>query len=363
MIYLDNSATTFLKPVSVFEAMNRYMQTSGGNPGRSGHFMSMRASDTIYKCREEIAKFLGINEPQQIVLVPSATFGLNMVIKSVLNYNSHAVITDMEHNSVLRPVHSICKYSVCTSPYDAKKKIKSNTKLIVVNHASNVNGEIADLEGYKKIAKEYGIYILLDASQSAGHIPVLADGLDFIVSSGHKGLFGPQGTGFLYVKKGLSVKPLVSGGTGYHSESFVQPEDIPEGLESGTLNGVGFAGLKEGISYVLSHDNSVEQNLNNALKQGLAVMPDVALYTPVHSMTAPVVAFNLRGRDCVRVAEILSEKYEICVRSGLHCAPLMHKKLSTIESGVIRVSMSSFNKLWEIEKFLNIIDNKVSFGV
>ncbi len=363
MIYLDNSATTLIKPPTVFDAMNKYMQVSGGNPGRSGHFMSMRASDTIYKCRVQIAEFLGVSEPEQVVLVPSATFGLNMVIKSILNYNSHAIITDMEHNSVLRPVHSICKYSICSSPKDAAQKVRANTKLLVVNHASNVNGEVADLEGYKRVAKEYGIYILLDASQSAGHIPISTDGIDFLVSSGHKGLFGPQGTGFLYIKKGLSVNPLVLGGTGYHSESFVQPEDIPEGLESGTLNGVGFAGLKEGISYVMAHDNSIEQNLNNALKQGLAVIPDVILYTPPNSPTVPVVAFNLRNKDCVRVAEFLSEKYEICVRSGLHCAPLMHKKLGTIESGVIRVSMSSFNKLWEIEKFLNIIDNKVSFGV
>lgn len=363
MIYLDNSATTFIKPRTVTEAMNRYMQTSGGNPGRGGHFMSMRASDTIYKCRENIAKLLGVDTPEQIVLTPSATFGLNLVIKSVLNHNSHAVITDSEHNSVLRPVHEICDYSVCSSPQDALTKIKPNTKLLVVNHASNVNGRIADLEGYKKVARSMGVYLLLDSSQSAGHIPLCADGIDFIASSGHKGLFGPQGTGFLYVRKGIVLTPLVSGGTGFHSESYTQPLDLPEGLESGTLNGVGFAGLKEGVEYVLSHDNSIEQNLNHALKEGLSAIPKVKLYTPIHEETVPVVAFNIRGTDCVSVSEFLSEKFEICVRSGLHCAPLMHKTLGTIKTGAVRASVSCFNRLWEIEKFLNIIDNKLSFGV
>lgn len=363
MIYLDNSATTFKKPPGVLKAMNDYMLYSGGNPGRGGHVLSMRASDAVFSCREGIAALIGASL-EEIVLTPSATIALNTAIKGVLTENDHAIITCREHNSVLRPVHKTCAYSVCESPVDALNKIRPQTKLLVVNHASNVTGVIQDLEGYKKVAKQAGILLLVDASQTAGHLPIDISGIDLLACAGHKGLFGPQGTGFLYVRRGLKLRSLIEGGTGFQSESLEQPDLMPEALESGTLNGVGFAGLAAGVSFAAKHvASAAEQNLNNALKQGLAAIPRVTLYSPVFEPTVPVVSFNVRGTDGADLTQYLSEKHGICVRSGLHCAPLAHQTIGTIKQGAVRASLSLFNTLSEVEKFLNIVDSAPGFSV
>lgn len=363
MIYLDNSATTFFKPPQVAEAMTAYMQNSGGNPGRGGHFLSLRAGEVIYGCREAIADLIGA-EPEEIVLTPSATIALNIAIKGVVGAKDHVILTGYEHNSVLRPVHKTCAYSVCRDPAHARKLLRKNTRLFIVNHASNVNGYIQDLEGYKALAKQAGIPILVDASQTAGHLPIRVSGIDLLACAGHKGLFGPQGTGFLYVRKGIRINSLFEGGTGFMSEQAEQPSLLPEGLESGTLNGVGFAGLAAGIAFAKAQlSNGVEQNLTNALKQGLAAIPHVTLYSPVFEPTAPAVAFNIRNTDCVTFADYLSEKYQICVRSGLHCAPLAHKSMGTLDTGAVRASVSVFNTLSEVEKFLNIVDSAPLFSV
>ena len=296
---------------------------------------------------------------EEIVLTPSATFGLNLAIKGTLLSNDHAIITDNAHNSMLRPLNSTCQYSLCSSPEDAALKIKYNTKMLLVNHASNVNGEVSDLTGYISVAKEHKLLLLVDASQSAGHIPLNSDGIDFIAASGHKGLYGPQGTGFLYVKKGTRVKPLTEGGTGFHSESLTQPDLIPEGLESGTLNGVGFAGLTEGIRFAQKHIGE-EYRLMEYLTQEMSKIPHVTLYLPESKITVPVLSFNIKNIDCVKVSEILSEKFKICTRAGLHCAPLAHISAGTVETGTVRVSFGhdaapwqTGNLLLEVEKLVN----------
>ena len=361
MTYLDSAATTYLKPKSVINAMVEYMENSGGNPGRGGHIMSMRAADAVYSCREAIASLLSC-EPDEIVLTPSDTFALNLAIKGTLSANDHAIITDDAHNSMIRPLNITCSYSLCSSPDDAVNKIRYNTRMLLVNHASNVDGSVCDLDGYIKVAKENKILILVDAAQSLGHIKLDSRDLDFVASSGHKGLYGPQGTGFLYIRKGLELRPLIEGGTGFHSESLGQPMIIPEGLESGTLNGVGFAGLSEGIKFAKKHMNE-DASLMKYLISEIIKIPHICVYLPESEKTVPVLSFNFKDTDCVRVSEYLSEKHGICTRAGLHCAPLAHKKIGTEKSGTVRVSLCSLNSIADIKKFLNAVDNKGFVGV
>ena len=362
MIYLDNSATTFRKPKMVLKAMNRYMKHSGGNPGRGSHFLAMRAADALFEARLEIARLLSVF-PERIALMPSATFALNTVIKGVLQAGDHVILTPYEHNAVVRPVHREFDYSVCDGAQNAENAITEKTKMLIVNHASNVNGKIQSLQPYIDLAHKANLLLLVDASQSLGHIPFSAGGIDFVVCSGHKGLFGPQGTAFLYVRRGRKIAPLITGGTGILSESFGQPDIFPEVLESGTQNGVGFAGLAAGVRFVNECDTDPCMDLNILLKRGLSAIPKVTLYSPVTEKTAPCVSFNIKNADCVTVSEYLSDRYGICVRSGLHCAPLAHKTIGTLHCGTVRASLSRFNNRSEIEKFLNIVDITPHFGV
>lgn len=361
MIYLDSAATTYLKPKSVIHAMVDYMENSGGNPGRGGHVLSMRAADIIYSCRETLSSLL-LCSPEEIVLTPSATFGLNLAIKGTLSAKDHAIITDDAHNSMLRPLNKTCSYSVCSSPDDAISKIKYSTKMLLVNHASNVDGTVSDLDGYIKVAMQYKLLLLVDASQSLGHLNLNCSGIDFIACSGHKGLYGPQGTGFLYVKKGTPLLPIIEGGTGFHSESLTQPSLIPEGLESGTLNGVGFAGLTEGVRFAMKHKNE-DEFLMNYLSKEITSIPGIVTYMPRSKETVPVLSFNVKDVDCVKVSEYLSEKHGICTRAGLHCAPLAHRKIGTENEGTVRVSLCSLNTISDIKKLLNAVDNISTKGV
>ena len=362
MIYLDNAATTFPKPSKVTEEMMYFMKTKGGNPGRGGHILSMEAFNAVYSCREKIAELINTT-PEKIILTPSATFALNLAIKGVLKHSDQAIITDNAHNSMLRPLHKTCNYSICSSVEHAKNLITSDTKMILLNHASNLTGEVEDLESYKKLCKEEGLLLLVDASQSLGHIKIDAEGIDMLTCAGHKALYGPQGTGFLYVSENVEIFPITEGGTGIMSENFEQPAVIPEGFESGTLNSVGFWGLRWGIEYVLKSDFKGEREIAKYIKKELSEIPKIKIYGNNCDMRVPVISFNIEGLDCVCVSEILSEKYGICVRSGLHCAPLAHKKTGTLESGAIRVSLSNFTTMQEAQKFLNAVDRTAYFGV
>ena len=368
-IYFDNSATTLIKPESVYAKIIDVMKNAGGNPGRGGHKYAQSASDVIYDAREKVCTLLGVSKPENICFVNNATTGLNVAIKGILKPSDHVIISPYEHNSVLRPVHKLTEKGITYTIADVdeygdfenlEKHITKNTKLIAVSHICNVNGRIADVEKISRIAKKYNILLLIDGSQSAGHINVNIKnlGADAFVCSGHKGLFGPQGTGILYLSDKIKADTLIEGGSGSLSESLFQPDYMPDRFESGTLNTPGIGGLAEGIKFVtdVGTDNIhlYEKRLASYMINEMRKMNNINLYTK--SPSAGVVAFNIGDNDSVEIANLLSEKYNIMVRGGLHCSPLSHKTQNTVEKGCIRASFSCFNTKIEVEKFLNIID-------
>ena len=369
LIYFDNSATTFIKPEAVYERITEVMKYAGGNAGRGGHFLAQAASDVIYEAREKVCSLLNIPETENICFVNNATTGLNFAIKGVLKENDHVIISPYEHNSVLRPVHKLTEKGVtytvaeCDSAggfENLEKSINKNTKLIVVSHICNVNGRVADVEKIGKIAKEYGILFMIDGSQSAGHIEIDLKklGADIFVCSGHKGLFGPQGTGIMYLGDRVKADTLIEGGSGSSSEIPVQPEYLPDRFESGTLNAPGIGGLAQGIQFVTDtgagNIHLCEKRLAEYTINELKKIKNVELYT--NKASSGVVAFNIGDNDSVEMANLLSEKYRIMVRGGLHCSYLSHRAQNTLKNGCIRASFSCFNTKNEVEKFLNIID-------
>ena len=371
MIYFDNAATTMIKPQQVYSEILDVMLHKGGNPGRGGHLMADRASDVIYKARENLCELFNINSPENICFTNNATTALNYGIKGVLKDNDHVIISAFEHNSVLRPVCALedkgVTYTVLPLTPEGvfdniENYIRENTKLIVINHSSNVTGNIADIGEIGRIARKHGIIFMVDASQSAGHIDIdmERDNIDILACAGHKGLFGPQGTGLLYVREGIKLSTLVEGGTGSMSESIYQPEYLPDRFESGTLNTPGIGGLSKGIEFVISKKERIRQHekkLTKMLVDGLSSLPFVTVYGNKNpeKMTA-VVGFNIKDRDCVCVTNYLSDKYKIMLRGGLHCSVLAHKTLKTSDCGCVRASLSYFNTENEVNKFLNIID-------
>lgn len=376
LIYFDNSATTFVKPEAVYERIIDVMKYAGGNAGRGGHKLAQSASNVIYDAREKVCRLLNIAEPENICFVNNATTGLNFVIKGILKENDHVIISPFEHNSVLRPVHKLTEkgiaYTVAecdeTGNYeDLEKHINKNTKLIVASHICNVNGRVADVERIGEIAKKYGVLFLVDGSQSAGHIEtdISKIGADAFVCSGHKGLFGPQGTGIMYLSDRIKADTLIEGGSGSSSEIFDQPEYLPDRYESGTLNAPGIGGLAQGIQFVIdtgvSNIHLYELRLAAYMINELKKIKNITLYT--QKAMSGVIAFNLGNNDSVEIANLLSEKYDVMVRGGLHCSLLSHRTQNTVEKGCVRVSLSCFNTKNEVEKFLNIIDMMRVLGV
>ncbi len=369
IIYFDNSATTFIKPETVYDKIVDVMKYAGGNAGRGGHKLAQKASDVIYDAREKVCSLLKVSSPENICFVNNATTGLNFVIKGILKENDHVIISPYEHNSVLRPVHKLSEkgvsYTVAECDGDGnyediEKHIKPDTKLIVASHICNVNGRVSDVEKIGKIAKKYGIFFLIDGSQSAGHIKTDVENLDAdaFVCSGHKGLFGPQGTGVMYLSEKIKADTLIEGGSGSSSEILAQPEYLPDRFESGTLNAPGIGGLAQGIQFVLDtgaeNIHLYEKRLADYMIHELKKIKNVTLYTK--NANSGVVAFNIGDNDSVEMSNFLSEKYNVMVRGGLHCSLLSHKTQNTVEKGCIRASLSCFNTKNEVEKFLNIID-------
>ncbi len=373
MIYLDNAATTGKKPPAVLKAVQRELM-SPANPGRSAHQLSLKSMNKIYETREMLARLFHSEHPENFILTPNATYALNFAIKGVLKkYNSHVIITSMEHNSVIRPVNAINGVSITTvkgddygivSPEEIKKEIRYNTSLIVINHSSNVNGIIQDINTIARIAREKKIPILIDASQSAGIIDINSNNFDMIALPGHKGLYGPQGTGALYISPGISLDTLIEGGTGSDSKNISNPEFFPDRLESGTLNCPGFCGLTEGIRFVLSRGiyeiAGKEKRLLKTMLEGLSVIKGVKIYSPFNlNAISNLISFNINNIDSQTVAEALNSNYNIAVRPGYHCAYPAHCRLGTEKSGSVRASLSYFNEEYEIKKFLYAV-NKIS---
>lgn len=397
-IYLDNAATSFPKPPQVTEAMIHYMNEVGANPGRSGHQLSLEASRIVQHTRDNLATLFNISDTKRIVFTMNVTEALNTVIYGFLNAGDNVIISAMEHNSVLRPLKHLEESGFITltiAPCDHKglldidalpALIRKNTSLMALNHASNVCGTIQDVRAVKEIIGD--IPLLLDAAQTAGCYPidVGSDRIDFLAFTGHKGLLGPQGTGGLYIREGLNVRPLKRGGTGSISEKFQQPDFLPDALESGTQNNVGIAGLGAGVDFILNEGvNSIrthEKGLTSALLKALYDVPGLTIYGPLDgelqtatiSLTFESIlptgpdhelggcgAINLawmeEGIPLNAAGDVLNCEYDIFVRVGLHCAPLAHKTLGTFPEGTVRISMGYFNTLQDMQFVAKAIHN------
>jgi cysteine desulfurase family protein len=374
-IYLDNAATSFPKPEEVYEAINKTMREIGANPGRAGHKLSLAASRIVFECREEIAEFFNIPNSKNVIFTSNATEALNIAIKGILKPGDEVITSTLEHNSVLRPLKSLeeklntkvhfikCDVKGCFNPNDALYLINEKTKLIILTHSSNVIGNILPIEDIFKECKKRGIITLLDAAQTAGLIPIDVQKMhiDLLACPGHKSLFGPQGTGFLYIAEGLELETLKEGGTGTESSSLLQPKELPERFESGTLNLPGIAGLLAGIRFIkktgIKTIREHELKLMRKLIDGLKNLKNVILYgILIPEKMSSTLSFNLINLDCSEVGFILDEVYNIYTRVGLHCAPLAHKTIGTYPSGTVRVSPGYFNREGDIDELLEAIN-------
>lgn len=378
MIYLDNGATTFPKPKVVTDKIMECYLGYAGNPGRSGHKLAMKMDLEIYETREKICKLINGTEVLNVIFTFNATDSLNLAIKGVLEEGDHVITTSMEHNSVLRPLNQLRKdgkielsivYADEKGYIDPQKIFEAltpNTKMIVTTHMSNVFGTIVDIKAIGDFCKENNILYLVDASQSIGvlDIDVQEMNIDLLAFPGHKALFGPMGTGALYIKEGIIVKPLKEGGTGSYSHSIDQPDIYPDSLESGTPNGVGIIALGKGIDFInevgIENIRNHEMSLKNHFIELLKDNEDVILYGTLDDRQGAVVSLNVKDMDSSEISYILSDEFDIYTRPGFHCAPLAHKTMGTEELGAIRFSFGYYNTLEEVvktvEALLNIIE-------
>lgn len=365
MIYLDNAATTLQKPPQVEQAVLDAMH-SAGNPGRGAHEPTLHASRLVYAARCAMAKLLHAPEPSCIAFAANATQALNIALGGLFAPGDHIITTVCEHNSVLRPLYRLQEQDVQLSfagvdecgrlQYDDwDELVQTNTKALVITGASNVTGNGTDLAKAADFAHRNGLQLIVDAAQTAGAQPidVQALGIDVLCFTGHKALLGPQGTGGLYVRPGLSIRPLVVGGSGVRSFEKQHPSQMPTALEAGTLNVPGLAGLCAGVEWILSQGIEMlcakEAALASLFYENIRQLPNVKVYgDPEMALRAPIISLNLGDEDSARIADILWEDYGICVRAGAHCAPLMHRALGTVEQGAVRFSFSRFNTEAEV---------------
>jgi len=359
MIYLDHAATSWPKPPEVIHAMIAAMAGAGGNPGRSGHALALHASEVIHDCRESLAELFHIADPLRLAFTVNATEALNLAIKGVLQPGDHAVFTSMEHNAVWRPLKALEARGVSltmvqagpdgiVAPSAIAQALRANTTLVVVTHASNVNGAINDIAAIGALVRDHGALLLVDAAQTAGCLPIAVEAMaiDLLAFPGHKDLLGPQGTGGLYIRPGLLLAPLREGGTGSLSHLSAMPEIAPDRYESGTPNTPGLAGLQAGVGQVLAKGIASirvrERLLVDLLWDGLAALPGVILHGPANSeQRTGIVALTVAGRDCEELAAILDQDFSIACRAGLSCAPLAHATIGTSATGVLRLSVGA----------------------
>ena len=365
MIYFDNAATTMRKPSCVVQAVTDAM-CSLGNSGRGVHSGALSASRVIYDTRLALAQLFGAESPERIAFTANSTEALNMAIKGVLNPGDHVITTALEHNSVLRPLFELedrgVDLTILPADHtgnicygDLEKEIQSNTKAIVTTHGSNLTGNLLDISSIGAIAEKHGLTYIVDASQTAGifDIDVRAMHIDMLCFTGHKGLLGPQGTGGIYVREGVEVRPLLSGGSGVQTYLRGHPPQMPTLLETGTLNGHGIAGLGAAVRYLLETGldaiRTKEQELMMTFYEAVQDIPGITVYGDfTDSNRCAIVALNVRDYDSGEVSDVLSEQYGIATRPGAHCAPLMHKALGTVEQGAVRFSFSHYNTKEEI---------------
>ena len=366
MIYMDNAATTMQKPKEVTEAVLRAM-SSLGNAGRGATEASLSASRVIYDTRERLARLFHAENPKQIAFTANSTESLNIAIKGILNPGDHVVTTVLEHNSVLRPLFECrekgvevtflsCDPKGNISYEEMEKAIQANTRAIICTHGSNLTGNMIDLARVGQIAKSYGLLFVVDASQTAGVFPIDVQEMqiDILCFTGHKGLLGPQGTGGLYVREGVKVRPLLSGGTGVDTYNPHHPEEMPTALEAGTLNGHGIAGLNAALMYLertgIDTIREKEASLMRQFYEGITQIDGVRVYGDFDTRKrCAIVTFNIRDYDSSEVSDELFMTYGISTRPGAHCAPLMHRALGTEAQGAVRFSFSHFNTEEEVE--------------
>ena len=360
MIYMDNAATTMQKPQQVIDAVAAAM-CSMGNAGRGAHAASLGAARTIYDAREKLACFFHAENPKQIAFTMNSTESLNIALKGVLNPGDHVITTMLEHNSVLRPLYELQEKGTeltilksnpqGTLDYeDFEKAIKENTKAIVCTHGSNLTGNLVDVKRVGEIAKKHGVLFIVDASQTAGVFPIDVQemGIDILCFTGHKGLLGPQGTGGIYVREGLIVRPLLCGGSGVQTYNKKHPSEMPTALEAGTLNGHGIAGLDAAVEYLMETGIDTirerEQDLMWRFYEGVKDIPGVKVYGDFSTRErCAIVTLNIGDYDSSEVSDELLMTYGISTRAGGHCASLMHEALGTVEQGAVRFSFSHYN--------------------
>ncbi len=370
MIYLDNCATSWPKPEQVSAEMVDCLSEYCANPGRSGHQMAMKSQETVFDCRVKICTLFGLDNPSNVVFTHNATHALNIVIKGLLSPSDHAVVTSMEHNSVLRPLCATgAMYDMAkadkngyVNAEDIERLIRPNTALIICTLSSNVCGSVQPFEEIALVAKRHNIPFLLDASQGAGSIDIDMKkmGIDYVACPGHKGLLGPTGTGVLCINSERILNTLTEGGTGSQSKLLSQPMELPDRLESGTVNVVGIAGLSRGIDYIMErtpkqillHENMLIDRLAERIKD----IPRVRLvgYMPKRRR-AGVLSFVIDGMDSISIANRLSINYKIAVRAGFHCAYTAHVTLGTEKTGTVRVSTGPFSTIEDIDLIANAI--------
>lgn len=373
MIYLDHAATSWPKPPEVFRAMADFLEQAGGNPGRSGHRLSVAAGRIVYEAREAVAELLHAPDPMRIVFTSNATHAINLALHGSIRPGDRVVTTGMEHNAVMRPLRFLEKRGVEVVVVPCapdgvldlaafKRTITPGTRLVVVNHASNVVGTISPLDEIAAIAHAAGALLLVDAAQTAGALPIdmRATGIDLLAFTGHKSLQGPPGIGGLAVGEAVDaarLTPLIQGGTGSRSESEEQPELLPDKFESGTPNGAGIAGLGAAVRWVTSRGVEAirrhEITLTRRLLQGLSAIPGVTVYGPSDpDRRTAIVSFTVAGKRVSEIGRRLDEEFDVLCRVGLHCAPAAHKSLRTFPEGTVRFASGPLATLEEIDAAL-----------
>ncbi len=376
MIYLDNAATTYHKPEEVIESVVYGLRNMGNN-GRGVNEIAISTARIIYDTREKLSDFFNIGNSQRISFTSNATEALNIAIKGTFTGNDHVITTEVEHNSVLRPLYELKEKGLEITflkkeevfKFDGekiKKYLCENTKAIICTHASNLTGDILDIRNIGRFCNENGILFILDVSQSAGIIPidVKKQGIDILCFTGHKALMGPQGTGGIYVREGLEIAPLKTGGSGMETYNEKHPRNMPERLEAGTLNGHGIIGLRAGIGYIdrigIENIHRRETDLMWKFYEGVKNIKNITVYgnfleNGKRLERTPIVTLNIGDVDSGELCDILNSEYGIVTRAGGHCAPLMHKSLGTEEQGAVRFSFSYFNTEDEVDFAIKVL--------
>lgn len=370
--YFDNAASSWPKPPGVAKSIAEHLAANGANPGRGSHRMAVEASKMIYRTRAKLAKLFHVRNPNDIAFAANTTTALNTAILGFVRAGDHIVCTAVEHNSVRRPLEWLKEKKGVTVTYVAteadgtmdpmrlKENLTANTRLVIVNHSSNLLGSILPLQEIGEIVRSHGAALLVDAAQSAGVLPIDVDafGIDMLAFPGHKALYGPQGTGGLYISPAIDVEPLVLGGTGSQSEEIQQPRVRPDRYESGTVNAPGIVGLGAGLDYVLHetmesiHNKEWEQT--QLIMEGLLELEGIRILGPaLGKERTGIVSFTAHGVESAELSYILDQHFRIAVRSGFHCSPLAHRTAGTEQTGAVRVSVGAFTTSEEVEYFID----------